>query len=957
MTPQPPTGLTLIPVAGTTNGTLTWVPPTNNGGGEVTGYSVRRSTNGGSTYSILISNLKATSYVVALPPKGVTYTYTVAAINSGGTSLNATPVSYTSQTSAPGAPAAPTATWASDGSLAVSWRAPVDNGGSAITSYKLQRLVNNTFTTVREGLFLQANLLREAPGVSYALRVIAVNALGESAASTTASFSVPFAKSSAPRNLVADTASQNGRVNFRWDAPENAGGALTVFYLMQYSTNGTSWISANVATATSMSMGMPPKGTTYSYRVLAQTSAGNSDPSNVVSVTTSVTKSSSPSLRTLNFATDGSVLFTWYAPGDNGGSPITGYRVESSPNGQTFTTLTTTAANVLTATTARPAPGVRVFFRVFAITALGESNASSVASLQAPFLKATAPQNFAAVDNGSSVAVSWTAPTDLGGSTSVTYRVQVSRDNGATWSTTNATSGLSTIAVRPNRGATWLYRVLANTNFGFGDASNSISIAVAAGAPSSPSWQSIGFAADGSIVLRWFTPSDNGGSPITTYAIEKSYNNQTWTAVAAPAFGVNTISIPRENPGVRLSVRINATSALGTSPFSSVTSLQMPFLKASAPQNVLIEDSQTFVKASWQVPSNLGGSTYLIYHIDYSRDNGATWLRMTSVSSTSANLTRPTKGTTWLYRVTTFTSFGLGDSSASFSISAATTIPSTPSIRSFTMNPDQTMTLLFNGPSDNGGLALSGYTVERSANGSVWTALTTVSAAGGPVVIEKQAPGTLVYVRVIATNSLGNSSPSSWRALQAPFVQASAVQNLTATPGSSVALRWQAPSNLGGSTSVSYYRLESSVDGVNWATFANVSGTSWNVSNPAKGTSMNYRVTAYTNFGFGLPSNVASATAATTAPSSVTSLSIVRNSATQFTVTFGRPSDLGGLPEWSYRLERMQGNAYAAESSAAGAVSNTLAIAAPAANVTVFYRLIATNAKGDSIASQFWLRG
>jgi hypothetical protein len=385
--------------------------------------------------------------------------------------------------------------------------------------------------------------------------------------------------------------------------------------------------------------------------------------------------------------------------------------------------------------------------------------------------------------------------------------------------------------------------------------------------------------------------------------------------------------------------------------------LQMPFLKASAPQNVLIEDSQTFVKASWQVPSNLGGSTYLIYHIDYSRDNGATWLRMTSVSSTSANLTRPTKGTTWLYRVTTFTSFGLGDSSASFSISAATTVPSTPSIRSFTMNPDQTMTLLFNGPSDNGGLALSGYTVERSANGSVWTALTTVSAAGGPVVIEKQAPGTLVYVRVIATNSLGNSSPSSWRALQTPFVQASAVQNLTATPGSSVSLRWQAPSNLGGSTSVSYYRLESSVDGVNWATFANVSGTSWNVSNPAKGTTLNYRVTAYTNFGFGLPSNVASATAATTAPSSVTSLSIVRNSATQFTVTFGRPSDLGGLSEWSYRLERMQGNAYVAETSAVGALNNTLAITAPAANVNVFYRLIATNAKGDSIASMFWLRG
>ena len=957
MTPQPPTGLALVPIAGTATGSLTWTAPTNTGGGVITGYIVRQSTNGGTTYTNLITNLNATRFTAVLPPKGFTYTYTVAAINSGGTSLNATPVSYTSQTSVPSAPAAPTATWATDGSLAVTWRAPADNGGSAITSYKLQRLVNNTFTTVREGLFLQANLLREAPGVSYALRVIAVNTLGESAASSTSTYAVPLAKSSAPRNLVADTASQNGRVVFKWDASENTGGSTTVTYRIEYSTNGTSWLGITSTSQLTFITGMPPKGKTYSYRVIAQTAAGNSDPSNVVSVTSSATKSSSPSVRTLNFATDGSVLFTWYAPSDNGGSPITGYRVESSPNGQSFTALTTTAANMLTATTARPAPGVRVFFRVFAITALGESNASSVASLQAPFLKASAPQNFAAVDNGSSVAVSWTAPIDLGGSTSVSYRVQVSRDNGATWSTTNSTSGLGTIAVRPNRGATWLYRVLANTNFGFGDASNSISIAVAAGAPTVPSWTRVGFAADGSVELRWNAPSDNGGSPVTSYAIEKSYNNQTWTAVAAPAFGVNTLSIPRENPGVRLSVRISATSALGTSPFSSVTSLQMPFLKASAPQGVAFQDMQTFVKASWQAPSNLGGSTYLIYHIDYSRDNGATWLRMTSVSSTSANLTRPTKGTTWLYRVTTFTSFGLGDSSASFSISAATTVPSTPSIRSFTMNPDQTMTLLFNGPSDNGGLALSGYTVERSANGSVWTALTTVSAAGGPVVIEKQAPGTLVYVRVIATNSLGNSAPSSWRALQAPFVQASAVQNLTATPGSLVALRWQAPSNLGGSTSVSYYRLESSVDGVKWSTFANVNGTSWNASNPAKGSTLNYRVTAYTNFGFGLPSNVASVTAATTAPSSVTSLSIVRNSATQFTVTFGRPSDLGGLSEWSYRLERMQGNTYVAETSATGAVSNSLQIAAPAANVYGFYRVIATNAKGDSVASQFWIRG
>jgi hypothetical protein len=120
---------------------------------------------------------------------------------------------------------------------------------------------------------------------------------------------------------------------------------------------------------------------------------------------------------------------------------------------------------------------------------------------------------------------------------------------------------------------------------------------------------------------------------------------------------------------------------------------------------------------------------------------------------------------------------------------------------------------------------------------------------------------------------------------------------------------------------------------------------------------MNYRVTAFTGFGLGLPSNVVSATTATTAPSSVTSLSVSRTSATQFTVNFNRPIDLGGLAEWTYRLERQQGNAFAAVASAAGANSNTLQIESPAANVTVFYRIIATNAKGDSVAFTFWVRG
>lgn len=958
MAPQPPTGLTFTPVAGTNNGLLSWVAPTNNGGGEITGYTVRRSTDGGATFTTLTSNLNATSFTTALPPKGVTYTYAVAAINSGGLSVNSTSVSYSSQTTVPGAPAMPTTSFTTDGLLTVTWRAPVDNGGSAITSYKLQRLINAQWSTIREGIALEAKLTREAPGTSYSLRVIAVNSLGESVASAVAVTSVPFAKSSAPRNLSADSTSQNNRVIFTWQVPENTGGAAVSSYRLEYSANGTSWFGIAITSGLTATVSSPPKGTTYTYRVFANTPAGLSDASNLVTVTVAASKPDSPSPRSANFASDGSVLLTWSAPSDNGGSPITGYRVEMSTNATTYADLTTTAGNVLSATAPRANPGVVVSFRIYAITALGESNASSVVRLQTPFLKPTAPLNFTAVDNGSSVAVAWAVPENLGGATSASYRVMFSRDAGATWSVSTVTNSLSANTIRPSKGTTWQYRVVANTQFGLGDFSNVVSITVAASAPSVPTWSRVAFAADGSIDLRFNAPSDNGGSPITGYTVQKSVDQVTWTTVASPAFGTNALTLPRENPGVRLFVRVTATNALGVSA-PSVTSIQMPFLKPSAAQNFAVVDSQTFVRATWSAAADLGGSTYVVYRIDVSRDLGATWSQMTTVSgsSTSANLTRPTKGTTWQYRMTTITSFGAGDSTAAIAITAPATVPSSPSIRSFTMNPDQTMSLSFNAPSDQGGVALTGYVVERSSNGSTWTVMSNLTAAGGPVVVEKQAPGTLIYVRVIALNSIGASAPSSWRVLQTPFLQASAVQNLTASTGPFVTLRWQAPSDLGGASAVSYYRLESSVDGVNWSNFANVNSLSWSVSNPAKGTSMNYRALAVTGFGPGLPSNVVSVTVATTAPSSVTSVTASRTSATQFTVNFNRPSDLGGLAEWTYRLERQQGNAYAAVTSAAGAASNSVQVEAPATNVTVFYRIIATNAKGDSVAFTFSLRG
>ena len=961
--PQPPTNLSIAPsTTSTTTGVLSWLAPTNNGGAVVTSYTIMRSADNASTWATVATGVSALTYNVALPPKGATYQFAVVAINSAGASAKSTPVSYSNAATVPAAPSVPALSWNTDGTLKVLWAIPNDNGGSAITGYKVQRLVGANFETIQTTSATTVNLAREAIGASYTIRVIASNAVGDSLPSGAAVKVVPAAIASAPLNLKVEPSS-SGRLQLTWDAPASTGGAAIIGYGVQYSTNGgTNWYGMTSTSGLTVSIVMPPKGSTYQYRVYAINSAGNSEPSNVVSYTRETSVPAAPSVRSLTFASDTNLVASWYAPSDNGGSPITGYRVEYSTNGQTFTTFNTVAATVFSVTIPREAPGVRVYVRVFAITALGESLASSTVNILTPLVKASAPQNFTAVDNGTLVEASWSAPTSLGGATSVMYYLQVSRDAGATWQTTSSTSVLTVKVARPAKGATWQYRVAAYASgFGLGEFSQVVSVTASTTAPSAPTFRSLVLnTATSMIDIVWYAPSDNGGSPITSYVLQKSSDQQNWSTVFTTAEPVVlSTSIPREAAGVRSYFRLSATTALGTSPYSSIALIQMPFVKPATPQNFSAVDKGAYVLASWDAVTDRGGSSYLYYYVQSSTNGGTTWTTVGSSSSgLSYNVIRPNKGTSRLYRVVALTQYGYGDPSPSISVSAPLTVPSAPYVRSYVLNTDLSSTITFSGSTDNGGTAITSYIVEYSTNGSTWTQLTTTDGTVVPVQVAKQSPGVRVYVRVIAVNSVGNSVASNVAQIQTPFVQASEVRNLVAVTNSTyVALSWQAPSNLGGSTAVSSYIIEGSLDSVTWTRLTTSYGVSINISKPAKGTTLNYRVLAVTGWGASLPSNTASSTTATTVTSSVTSVIVSRLSSGEYNISFRQPYDLGGITTWGYKLQALQNNTYVTVQTGTGAAVNNLVVASPAPNVYVYYRIIATNSVGDSTTYTIVVRG
>jgi hypothetical protein len=172
----------LAPTIGTAtvSGLTASVPftgPTDFGDAAITSYTATSNPGGitGSNASspISISGLSAAT----------SYTFTVTATNSYGTS-NASSASNSITT--PSAPGAPTSVTVSDpgtdGYALVSWTAPGSNGGSAITDYVVQYSSNSgsSWSTFSDGTSTttSATVTGLTLNTAYIFRVAAVNAIG-----------------------------------------------------------------------------------------------------------------------------------------------------------------------------------------------------------------------------------------------------------------------------------------------------------------------------------------------------------------------------------------------------------------------------------------------------------------------------------------------------------------------------------------------------------------------------------------------------------------------------------------------------------------------------------------------------------------------------------------------------------------------------------------------------------
>jgi uncharacterized repeat protein (TIGR02543 family) len=218
--------------------TVAWNAPSHLGSGTLTDYEVTAyDADGNVAGSCNPASGQRTCEVTGLD-NGSSYTFKVAVVTTVGSSAQSSASSVVVPAGVPSAPANVVAV-TSGSNMTVTFDAPSDNGGSAITSYVVTSDPAGATCTVGANATTYTCTGLTA-GTNYSYTVKAVNSKGESSASLASTGVTAVAAPSAPQNvaavITAGSTTLSATVSF--DAPLNENGSAVTSYTVTASPGG-----------------------------------------------------------------------------------------------------------------------------------------------------------------------------------------------------------------------------------------------------------------------------------------------------------------------------------------------------------------------------------------------------------------------------------------------------------------------------------------------------------------------------------------------------------------------------------------------------------------------------------------------------------------------------------------------------------------------------------------------
>jgi hypothetical protein len=397
-----------------------------------------------------------------------------------------------------------------------------------------------------------------------------------------------------PTSVSATPGNQSATIT--WVAPVDSGSSAISGYRVEAGPFGSGTAQQTISVGPE-ARGVVVTGlvnaTRYEFRVYALNASGQSAPG--IADTTPVPVVPGPP--TFVVATRGNtqVTLSWTPPADNGGSPITDYKIVSFPvGGSSSTYFVSTAGNPnfnrtdITGLT----NGTTYTFDVYAGNKTGPAGATAYGNpgRSNPVTPATVPgvpTAVSATPRNLSAIIRWTAPASNGGDAITGFRITVSPFIAGSPFTANARDASYTVTGLTN-GTSYTFTVAAFNSVGNGPdsaAATAIPTTTVADAPQPAS----AIRGNQQLTVNWTVPTYNGGLAIDSYQVQVFSGATLVRTVTVAGAATNSTIVSTLNNGTAYTFRIAAHNSAGnsadavTSPATPATVPDMPTFRNLSP--------------------------------------------------------------------------------------------------------------------------------------------------------------------------------------------------------------------------------------------------------------------------------------------------------------------------------------------------------------------------------------
>jgi hypothetical protein len=715
--PNAPGSLTFTDVT-TDSLTLAWTPNST----SQTSFNIYRSTAG--TTATLVGTVTSSTFQFTDSGlnAGLTYNYSVAAVNAGGQSLSlATPVTLL----APPAPPQTTPPVTTDPTTPVT-----TTPTTPVTTDPTTPVVTTPVTTTPPPVIITSPVITAPidPTVPTAPVIVAPSApisINVSAVTT----------SSLTLNWTDDLTDQTGVHIYRSTDGTHYTQVATL------AANATTWSDVNLTA-----------GTGYFFEVASFNTAGETPASAVGATTLAATVPTTPAPQivapnavgspTFTNVTSSGVTLNWSAPAAGG---QTGYNIYRSTDGTNYTLVTSLDGNATAWSDTGLAAGTSYYYSIGAFNTAGETvNASSYISTLVTPPNAPAGVTFSAIST-TAVTVNWSAATGETG-----YHVYRSTDGtNYTLVATTSSSATSWSDSSLNPGTFYTYEVGAfNTAGESASASTSVSTLIAA--PNSPLNLAFTNVTTSGVTLNWNPPAAAGQ---TGFHVYRSTDDVNFTLVGSLGASGSTWTDSALASGSTYYYSVGAYNSTGE---ATTTAAPVSTLVAApnAPTSVTFSNlTTTGLTLNWNATANTTG-----YHIYRSTDGtNFTLVGSLNAGTTTWNDTGLASNSTYYYSVG---AYNTGGETRTATASASTLIaaPNAPTSLAFTNVTTTGLTLNWSAP---GGGGQTGYHIYRSTDGTNYTLVATTGAGVTTWTDSALNSSTAYHYEVGAYNSAGEAKSAA----------------------------------------------------------------------------------------------------------------------------------------------------------------------------------------------------